>query len=100
MDWGKERAEAGIASFQAAVIDADVQEVDEPAGRKEVEIAYQASYGFEVESGTALGVYFEPSRMNPTTVHIDWADDRERTTVAWDDVESLEEGEYYTEDAQ
>lgn len=93
MDWGKERAEAGIASFQAAVIDADVETVETPTGRKEVEIAYQASHGFEVESGRAIGVYYEPDRMDAEVVHIDW-EDRERTSIPMDDVEFLDEGEY------
>jgi hypothetical protein len=93
MDWGKEQAEAGIASFQAAVIDADVEEVDTPSGRKDVEIAYQTSYGFEVESGRAIGVYYEPDRIAAEVVHIDW-EDGGRTSVPMDDVETLDEGEY------
>jgi hypothetical protein len=96
-DWGKTQAEVGISEFKRVVDDASVETVETPAGRKEVEIAYQASYGFEVESGTAVGVYYEPGRLNPETVHIDWADDGNRTTVQFDDIETLDEGEYYTE---
>lgn len=87
------QVEADIAAFKRRVESATVEEVDEPTGCKQVDLAYQASYGIEVESGEAYGVYFEPGRGSPERIHVDWVSG-ERTTVAWEDVESFEEGEY------
>jgi hypothetical protein len=92
-DWRKEQAAASVASFQAAVIDAAVREVDVPTGRKDVSVAYQKDGAFEAESGAAIGVYYEPNRMDATVVHIDW-EQGGRTSVPMDSVESLEEGDY------
>lgn len=95
--WAKTRAEADIAQFKTVVEDATVEDVDEPTGTKNVEIAYNTEQDFIIMSGEAVGVYYEPSRLNAKTVHIDWADDRARTTAQIKDVTTLEESEYYTD---
>ena len=98
VDPAKQRAEADIASFQAAVIGASIEEVDEPTGRKDVEIAWEDSDGFHVEEGEAIGVYREFSDAKLLTeqpelqqVHIDWQEGG-RTTVKQDELVDLEEG--------
>lgn len=96
-DWGKRRAEADIAQFKNAVEDAKIEEVDEPAGEKEVEIGYNKEQSYVIEKGKAVGVYYEPNRQYAKTVHIDWVDERNRTSVKFEDINVLEEGEYYTE---
>lgn len=95
MDDNPDNAEDSIEQFKSVVESATVEDVDEPTGRKDVSIAYQASYGFEVESGEAVGVYYEPHRGDPETIHIDWSDN-DRTSVHIDDIAILDEGEYYT----
>jgi len=40
-EWQKTRAEADIAEFKNAVEEATVETVDVPAGRKDVEIAFE-----------------------------------------------------------
>jgi len=40
-EWQKTRAEADIAEFKNAVEEATVEPVDVPAGRKDVEIAFE-----------------------------------------------------------
>lgn len=70
-EWQKTRAEADIAEFKNAV-----------------------------EEGVAIGVYYEPGRMNPVRLHIDWADDRDRLTLLMDDIIDMTESEYYTEDGE
>jgi hypothetical protein len=94
----KNEAIAGIYRAKRAIEGADVASVESPSGRKDVEVAYQASYGFEVEQGQAVGVYFEPDRATPEVVHIDWADGRDRSSIDWGDVQTFEESDYYTED--
>ena len=102
VDPAKQRAEADIVSFQAAVIGAPVEEVDEPTGRKRVEIVWEDKNGFHVKKGEAIGVYREYSDATglsgePRTAiecyHVDWTDG-ERTTVQQDELVDLEEGEW------
>lgn len=85
-----------IDKFRDSVSGAAIEEVDEPSDRKKIEIAYLASYGFEVETGEAYGIYFEPDRTSTERVHIDWVNG-ERTSVEWGDVEYLKEGDYYND---
>lgn len=92
----KNRVEAEIEQMKRVVQDATIEDVETPTGRKDVTIAYADDSGFQIEEGQAQGVYYEPSRQNPYVVHVDWTDDRSRTTVKWDDVETLDESEYYT----
>jgi hypothetical protein len=105
-DWGKTRAEADIAQFKNAVEDATIEEVNEPAGKKDVEIGYNKEQTYVIEKGKAVGVYYEYSddvglddEHEPAieVVHIDWTDERNRTSVKFEDINVLEEGEYYTE---
>lgn len=91
----KNEARAEIATLKRLVENATVEVVDEPTGRKDVEIAWTDSDGFHVEEGTALGVYYDGERASPERVHVDW-EDGSRTTVEQEDIETLEEGEYYT----
>jgi len=92
---GKEKAKNEIEQMKEVVENATVEEVDAPSGRKDVEVAYTDEEGeFHVEEGTAIGVY----REQKTVFHIDWADERGRTTVTEDELESLEEGDWFFED--
>jgi hypothetical protein len=96
-EWQKTRAEADIAQFKNTVEDASVETVDVPAGRKDVEIAFERDDRFHVEEGVAVGVYYEPGREQPEVVHVDWQDDRDKLTLSMDDVIDMTEGEYYVE---
>jgi hypothetical protein len=101
-EMARNQAEADIDSFKRHVESATVEEVDEPTGCKQVEIAFSsAEQGFRMEEGEAYGVYFEPERGSPERIHVDWvtqspkgSEQKSRTTVEWEDVESFEEGEY------
>lgn len=102
----RRRVEADVEQFKRLVEDASVEFVETPTGRKDVEIAYEdSSDKFIEEDGTAVGVYWEYSdavgldgEPEPAieVVHIDWADERARTSVKWDDVVTFEESEYYS----
>jgi len=93
--WQKTRAEADIAQFKNAVEDASVESVDVPAGRKDVEVAFERDDRFHVEEGVAIGVYYEPGRRNPVRVHIDWADERDRLSLLMEDIIDMTESDYY-----
>lgn len=102
----KNQVEADIEQMKRAVENATVEEVDTPSGRKDVEIAWmeesEDSVQFRHKEGPARGVYFEPGRMNPVRVHIDWTEDApehwpDRTTAEWENVETFEESDYYVE---
>lgn len=104
----KHQVEAEIAHLKGVVEDATIEEVDVPDGRKDVEIAFSnAEQGFQHLEGTAIGVYFEPGRLNPHEVHIDWlqspaGSDEEgrpqgRTSVKWENIDTFEESDYYME---
>jgi hypothetical protein len=90
---GKQQAEASIHAFQAAVINSEIEEVDEPTGRKKVEIAWEDTNGFHVKEGEAVGVFGD--RINYYEIH--WVDG-EVTTVDIDDIVTFEESEYYTKE--
>lgn len=92
-NWGKERVRADIESFKAALIGAEIEEVDEPTGRKQVEIAWEDEDGFHTESGESYGVY-----RDNDVYHVDWTDDRDRTTVTSDQLVTLEESDWYSGD--
>lgn len=92
-EWHRKCLDADIAHFQTIVDTAPVVRVDEPTGRKDVEIAWEDSDGFHSEDGVAVAVY----RDGDGTLKIDWTDERNRTIVQKDDIHTLEEGEYYTE---
>lgn len=89
--WAKIRAEAAIANFQTMVEDADIEEVDEPTGRKEITIAYTEGRDIIEESGEVYGLY-----RDGETLVADWTDDRSQTVVPRDNVVDLDESEYYT----
>lgn len=88
--------EADIEHFKACLVDADIEDVEAPSSVKSVEIAWQDDK-FHVEQGEAFGVYHEPERGNAETVHIDWADDRSRTTVPTEKLITLDESCYRTD---
>jgi len=99
-EWQKRRMRADIVNFQNIVTETDIVEVDIPTGRKDVEVAFERNDRFHVEEGVAIGVYYEPGRMNPVRLHIDWADDRDRLTLSMESVVDMTEGEYYIEDRE
>ena len=103
----KEKVEQDIEEFKNLVEGADVEEVDTPSGRKDVEIAWEDDEGFHVEEGEAVGVYREYSDAvgldddaggEPRTAiecyHVDWSDERGRTTIHEDELVDLDEGEW------
>lgn len=91
----RRRVEADIEQFRGLAQEADIKEVAVPPGRKDVEIAWTDSDGFHIEEGVAVGVYFDPGRLETETVHIDWEDERDRTSAKWENVSTLIESEYY-----
>ena len=97
--WAKRQASADIATFIATVDEADIRDVDEPTGRKEVTVAYEDGREFIVEEGEAHGVYRERSGGTLIRLHIDWVEDEKetqgRTTIEAADLVDLEEGEYF-----
>lgn len=94
MHRGKCLAEAQIAHFKACIADADIEHVEAPTDRKDVEIVWDDGE-FHVEQGSATGVYYEPERGDAERVHVDWSDDRDRTTVTTENLISIEESDYY-----
>jgi len=93
-DWGKTQAKASIDSFKAALIGAEVEEVDEPSGRKDVEVAFERDGDWQLEEGQAYGVYRD---YDEECIHIDWTDERERTTIEMDNILDMTESDYYEE---
>lgn len=94
----KNQAIADIEQAKRLMENASVEEVDTPAGRKDVEVAFERDDRFHVEEGKAIGVYYEPNRVNAERVHIDWADDRGRLAIEMDNILDMTESDYYTED--
>lgn len=92
----RNRVEADAMQFARLAEDASVEVVDTPPGRKHAEIAASTEDGFTHKEGEAVGVYHEPNRRSTEVVHIDWVEG-ERTSVAWDNVVTFEEGGYYTQ---
>jgi len=91
----KNKLHTDITQLKQAVETATVEHVDTPSGRKDVHVVYQSSHGFEIMDGRAIGVYVEPSRERPERVHIDWADQHDRTTLEWDNIEEYNESDWY-----
>jgi hypothetical protein len=91
-DWGRTLAEAGIESFKAAIIDTNVKRVDEPSGRKDVEVAFERDGDWQLEEGQAYGVYRD---YDDDVLHIDWTDERDRTTIEMDNILDMTESRYY-----
>lgn len=92
-EWVMELIRLDIAEAKELMEEASIEEVDTPTGRKEVEIAWEEGHDFNIEEGVAVGVYRDDG-----VYHIDWADERERTTVQAGDIVTFEEGDYYTDE--
>lgn len=97
-DPAKLRAKGDIIEAKNVIENASVETVETPDSRKDVEIAWIVGDEFYTQRGTAVGVYHEPHRGNAETIHIDWADDRDRTSVETDSIVTFTESEYYTEE--
>jgi len=96
-EWATRKLEAEIAEFQNLVEDATVAEVDEPTGRKEVEIAWEDEDGFHSKEGEAFGVYRQYTDTREASSYtVDWVDGS-RTIASADSIVTLQESEYYTE---
>lgn len=90
-DWAKTQAEVDISQFKRLVEDAPIEDVDVPAGRKEVEIAWTNSAGeFTTKDGLAIGVY----RDRDGLIQIDWVDEDEATVVKTENINYFEESQY------
>lgn len=99
-DWIKRKIESDISEFKRLIEDAEVEHVDTPSARIDVSVVWEDSSGFHKESGTAIGVYRDMSERKRDgsllqRIHIDWDDDRGRTTIEAENLKHIEEGDWY-----
>jgi len=57
-----------------------------------VEIAFERDGDWKLEEGQAYGVYRD---YDEDVIHIDWTDERERTTIDMDNILDMTESDYY-----
>jgi hypothetical protein len=75
-EWAKQQARTEAINFAATVEDATVEIVDEPTGRKHVELFWKDDSGsYHEEEGEAYGVFREyAGSREPTHYVIEWVE--------------------------